>query len=330
MDATLRERTELCSLLGIDIPIIQAPIGSLVSPQLVASVGNAGALGMLASTWVDTTRLRADIAKVCELGTGRFGANFVLDFPVADNIAACLDAGVGIISTFWGDPAEAHRQIAAAGALHMHSIGSVAAARHAAEIGVDVIVAQGWEAGGHVRGGVTTMALVPAVVDAVSPIPVVAAGGIGDGRGIAAALMLGAQAAWIGTRFIVADESRAHDVYRRAVIYAGADDAVHTMCFDGGWPDAAHRALSNSTLQVWSAAGQPAGPDRPGDLDVVATTASGQPIRRYDDTPPLRNMAGDLDAMALYAGQSVELVTTSGTAEQIVAELVRELRAALA
>jgi NAD(P)H-dependent flavin oxidoreductase YrpB (nitropropane dioxygenase family) len=329
MEATPRERTELCILLGIDVPIIQAPIGSVVSPQLVASVGNAGALGMLASTWVDAARLRADINEVRAVGSGRFGANFVLDFPVADNIAACLDEGVDIISTFWGDPAEAHQQIAAAGALHMHSVGSVAEARRAAEIGVDVIVAQGWEAGGHVRGQVSTLALVPAVVDAVSPIPVVAAGGIGDGRGIAAALMLGAQAGWIGTRFILADESRAHDVYRSAVIDAAADDAVHTMCFDGGWPDAAHRAVSNSTMQAWSAAGQPAGPDRPGEQDVVATTASGHPIRRYDDSPPLRNMVGDLTAMALYAGQSVELVTTSASAEQIVADLMRELHAAL-
>jgi NAD(P)H-dependent flavin oxidoreductase YrpB (nitropropane dioxygenase family) len=322
-------QTRVADLLGIDIPIIQAPIGSVVTPGLVASVGNAGALGMLASTWVDTTRLRADISTVRELGCGRFGANFVLDFPVADNIAACLDEGVDIISTFWGDPAETHEQIAAAGAIHLHSVGSVGEARRAAEVGVDVIVAQGWEAGGHVRGQVGTLALVPAVVDAVSPIPVVAAGGIGDGRGIAAAHMLGAQAAWIGTRFIVADESRAHDVYRNAVIEASADTAVHTMCFDGGWPNAAHRALSNSTMRSWLAAGRPTGPDRPGEEDVVATNASGQPIRRYDDAPPLRNMVGDLDAMALYAGQSVELVTTSGSAGQIVADLVRELHAAL-
>ncbi len=329
MEPTARERTDLCRLLGIDVPIVQAPIGSVVSPQLVASVGSAGALGMLASTWADAARLRADIRKVRELGSGRFGANFVLEFPVTDNIATCLDEGVDVISTFWGDPEQAHRQIAAAGALHLHSVGSVVEARRAAEVGVDVIVAQGWEAGGHVSGRVGTLALVPAVVDAVSPVPVIAAGGIGDGRGIAAALMLGAQAAWIGTRFIVADESNAHDVYRRAVLDASADDSIHTMCFDGAWPDAAHRVLSNSTLQGWLAAGQPASPNRPGEQDVVATSTSGRSIRRYDRSPPLQNMAGSVDAMALYAGQSVDLVRTPGSAAHIVADLVRELREAL-
>jgi nitronate monooxygenase/enoyl-[acyl-carrier protein] reductase II len=325
----VRETTALCERLGIAVPIVQAPIGSLVSPELVASVADAGALGMLASTWVDADTLRAEIGRVRSLSSGRFGANFVLDFPVAENIAACLDEGVDVISTFWGDPRDVHAQIAAGGALHMHIVGSVDEARRAADAGVDVIVAQGWEAGGHVRGSVGTLVLVPAVVDAVRPIPVVAAGGIADGRGIAAALMLGAQAAWIGTRFVVADESRAHDVYRDAILAADGADAVHSMCFDGGWPDAAHRVLANDTLRGWTAAGAPAAPVRPGENDVIATTDSGRTIRRYHRAPPLRGMSGKLREMALYAGQSSALVSAGGSARQIVADLTAELRAAL-
>jgi nitronate monooxygenase/enoyl-[acyl-carrier protein] reductase II len=169
-------------------------------------------------------------------------------------------------------------------------------------------VAQGWEAGGHVRGTTTTMVLVPSVVDAVSPVPVMAAGGIGEGRGVAAALALGAQGVWLGTRFLVTEEAATADVYRQHLVAATAEDAVHTRCFDGGWPDAPHRALRNPTLRRWEEAGSPRTPGRPGEGDVVAVDAAGRVHRRYDDMVPVAGMKGDLDDLALYAGQSVQLV----------------------
>jgi NAD(P)H-dependent flavin oxidoreductase YrpB (nitropropane dioxygenase family) len=190
-------------------------------------------------------------------------------------------------------------------------------------------VAQGWEAGGHVVGRVSTLALTPAVVDAVAPVPVIAAGGIGDGRGLAAVLALGAQAGWLGTRFLTATEAATHDVYRRRVLDAAAEDAVHTRCFDGGWPDAPHRTLVNSTLSEWERAGAPPAPRRPGEGAVVATAGDGRAFRRYDDMMPVRGMEGDLEAMALYAGQSVGTVRTNGSAAGIVAALVAEATAAL-
>jgi NAD(P)H-dependent flavin oxidoreductase YrpB (nitropropane dioxygenase family) len=130
----------------------------------------------------------------------------------------CLREAVPVVSTFWGDPAPVSRRIRDAGALHMHTVGSVPEARHAADCGVDVIVAQGWEAGGHVRGTTTTMVLVPSVVDAVGPVPVMAAGGISDGRGVAAALVLGAQGAWLGTRFLAAAQAGAHPMYQDRLV----------------------------------------------------------------------------------------------------------------
>ncbi|MCM0674512.1 nitronate monooxygenase [Micromonospora phytophila] len=310
--------TPLCGHLGIDLPVVQAPVGSAASPELVAAVAEAGGLGMLALTWRTDAQAREQIQQVRRLTTRPFGANLVLDFPVASRLAVCLEQAVPIISTFWGDPATVHEPIHAAGALHLHTVGSVAEARRAVDAGVDVVVAQGWEAGGHIRGQVATMTLVPAVVDAIAPVPVIAAGGIADGRGLAAALALGAQAGWLGTRFLTAVEAHTHELYRRRLIDAAAVDAVHTRCFDGGWPGAPHRALRNPTIARWEAAGSPAAPARPGEGDVIATNAAGGAHRRYEDLIPLPGMSGALDEMAMYAGQSVELVRDALPAAQIV------------
>jgi nitronate monooxygenase/enoyl-[acyl-carrier protein] reductase II len=294
--------------MGIDLPIVQAPVGSAAGPKLVAAVSEAGGLGMLALTWQTPEQARRNIRRTRELTTRPFGANLVLDFPVEDLLTVCLDEGVPIISTFWGDPSRVNARVRGAGALHLHTVGEVAEAVHAVAGGVDVVVAQGWEAGGHVRGATSTMALVPAVVDAVGRVPVVAAGGIAEGRGVAAVLALGAQGAMLGTRFLATTEAVTHEVYRQHLVTATGVDAVYTRCFDGGWPHAPHRALRNATLRGGEAAGAPAPPHRPGEADVVAVDATGENHYRYEDLMPLPGMTGDLADMALYAGQSVNLV----------------------
>ena len=291
----------------------------------MAAVSAAGGLGMLALTWQGPAQARRSIRRVRELTSRPFGANLVLEFPVADLLSVCLDEGVPVISTFWGDPSEAGRRVRAAGALHLHTVGAVDEAVRAAACGVDAIVAQGWEAGGHVRGRSTTMVLVPAVVDAVGPVPVMAAGGIADGRGVAAALALGAQGAWMGTRFLATHEAFTHDVYRRHLVSAAADDTVHTGCFDGGWPGAPHRALRNDTVRRWEEAGSPSSPGRPGEGDVVTVDAVGRPHHRYEDLMPLPGMTGDPAAMAMYAGQSVHLVRDVRPAAEIVAGIAAHL-----
>ncbi|MGX7758878.1 NAD(P)H-dependent flavin oxidoreductase [Streptomyces angustmyceticus] len=320
--------TPLCRRLGVEVPVFQAPIGSAVSPELVAGVSRAGGLGMLALTWTPAGEIPRILDRVRELTERPFGANLVLDFPVADRLDACLEGGVPVISTFWGDPAGCTDRIRAAGAFHVHTVGSADEARHAADAGVDAVVAQGWEAGGHVRGLTATLPLVPAVVDAVSPLPVVAAGGIADGRGLAAALALGAQAGWMGTRFLAAAEARTHDIYRRRVVGARTEEAQYTGCFDGGWPNAPHRSLRNSTLASWEAAGSPLSA-RPGEGDIVARGADDAPYLRYQDAVPLAGMTGDVDAMALYAGQSAGLVRAVLPAAAIVARTVAEAKRAM-
>jgi nitronate monooxygenase len=208
----------------------------------------------------------------------------------------------------------------------MHTVGSAEEARRAVASGVDVVVAQGWEAGGHVWGKVATLPLVPAVVDAVTPVPVIAAGGIGDARGVAAVLALGAQAAWLGTRFLLAEEMPIHEDYRRRLIAAAETDPQwYPDLYDVGWPDSPHRALRNSTAKAWEAAGRPPDDQRPGKGDVIAHFASGEAIVRYEPAPPMVGTTGEIEALSMWAGQSVALARQPQSAADIVTELTSRL-----
>jgi nitronate monooxygenase/enoyl-[acyl-carrier protein] reductase II len=317
-------RTPLCEQLGIELPIVQAPIGPAALPELAAAVSNAGGLGMLSITWKPPSMISDEVRRTLALTTKAFGVNAILEFPSPEAIDAALELGVQVVSTFWGDPGLVHARIASAGAIHMHTVQSPEDARRAVDAGVDVVVAQGWEAGGHVLGEIATLPLVPAVVDAVDPVPVIAAGGIADGRGLAAALMLGAQAAWLGTRFVAATEAGSHGDYRERLVAAAAGDAVHTTCFNGGWPNAPHRVLRNRTLDAWEAAGQPAEPDRPGEGAAVASYDSGEPLPRYHAQMPLAEISGELSELANYAGQSVGLVHDVQPAADIIAAIAAQ------
>ena len=239
-------------------------------------------------------------------------------------LAACLEVGVPVVSFHRDDASPYISRVHASGALAMYTVGSAAEARRAVDAGVDVVVAQGWEAGGHVRGEVATLPLIPRVVDAVTPTPVVAAGGIADGRGMAAALTLGAVGVWLGTRFMMSAEAATHPVNRERLGRANETDTVYTTLFDIGWPGAPHRALRNSTVTRWEAAGRPPSGQRPGEGDVLGHTADGRPILRYRSLNPAAGATGDIEAMSLYAGQSVGLVTQSQSASAIVTEIAEE------
>jgi NAD(P)H-dependent flavin oxidoreductase YrpB (nitropropane dioxygenase family) len=233
---------------------------------------------------------------------------------------------VKVISFFWRDPGAVMDRCKSAGATVLHSVGNAEDARRAVASGVDVIVAQGWEAGGHVRGTVGNMALIPAVVDAVGgQVPVVAAGGIADGRGLAAALALGASGAWIGTRFLAAEETAIHPEYRRRLLAAGENDTVWLEdLFDVGWPAAPHRVLRNSTVAKWEAAGRPPTGRRHGAGEVIATSPTRGDVVRYRAYTPSADTTGDIEALSMWAGQGVGLVRKVQPAGEIVRELVAE------
>jgi NAD(P)H-dependent flavin oxidoreductase YrpB (nitropropane dioxygenase family) len=306
-----------CGRLGMTLPVVQAPIGSATTPALAAAVSEAGGLGLLALTWTRPDAAARAVAATAALTDRPFGINLVLQWDHDERLRACLDAGTRVVSTSWGDPAAVTDVVHDRGALHVHMVGSAAEARRAADAGVDAVVAQGWEAGGHVTGTVATLPLVPAVVDAVGPLPVLAGGGIADGRGLAAVLALGAVAGWVGTRFLLADEADVHPDYRARLIAAAETGTDHHLLYDGGWPDAPHRTLANSTLSEWEAAGRPAPGHRPGEGEPVAWRADGRPVPRYSSDLPTASMRGDTGAMALYSGQGVGLMSSTAPAGDI-------------
>jgi NAD(P)H-dependent flavin oxidoreductase YrpB (nitropropane dioxygenase family) len=314
--------TPVCELLGIEQPIVQAAMVDI--PQAAAAASNAGALGMLTLTW--SGDVGAVVRETAALTTRPFGGNLVLTDDRHRRLDQALDAGLRIVSFFLGDPGGYVEAVHDAGGVVMHTVGSAEEARRAVESGVDVIVAQGWEAGGHVGSTVATLPLVPAVVDAVAPVPVIAAGGIADARGVAAVFALGAQAAWVGTRFLLAEEMPIHEDYRRALIAAAETDPQwYPNLYDVGWPDSPHRALRNSTAKAWEAAGRPPDDQRPGIGDVIAHLASGEAIVRYEGAPPMVGTTGDIEALSMWAGQGVALTKESQSTADIVAELTSRL-----
>lgn len=323
--------TPLCDLLGIDLPIISAPISS--SPDFIAAVSNAGGLGVIQATWFEPEELRMTIAAVRARTDRPFGANFVLPLTEVDghaNLAVALEAGVPVISTFWGDPALVIKRIHEAGSLAFHTVGSAQEARRVVDLGVDAVVAQGVEAGGHVWGKIGTMVLTPTVVDAVPDAHVIAAGGIADGRGLAAVLALGAGAAWVGTRFLLSTECAIHPDYRERIVRARETDTVLSKVFDGGWPDAPSRCLMNDTVEAWIKAGRPAPGRRPNEGEIIAFDQFGAPILRYDIRDAMEGMIGATASMALYAGQSVGLTRVQKPMAEIIGEMAAEASKILA
>ncbi|WP_137702383.1 NAD(P)H-dependent flavin oxidoreductase [Marimonas lutisalis] len=212
------------------------------------------------------------------------------------------------------------------GLVVLMSVGSAEEAKIAADAGADVIVAQGWEAGGHVWGQVSTLALVPAVVDAVDK-PVVAAGGIADGRAMAAAMMLGTSGVWIGTRLLASREATIHQTYRTRLLEASESDTewAHDL-YDIDWPDAPHRALRNSTLQAWKKAGSLAPGKRPNENQVIGHRPTGEPVVRYQSYTPLPETSGDVEAMSLWAGQGVAQARKVSSAKDIVNEIYQDAK----
>src|SRR5437868_4160665 len=176
-----------------------------------------------------------------------------------------------------------------------------------------------------VRGTVATMPLVPAVVDAVSPAPVVAAGCIAGGWGLAASLALCAAGVWIGTRFLASDEGAFHSFYSGGSLQASGVGTMYLdNLFDLRWPNAPHRTLRNQTVQTWETAGRPASGKRPGEGEVIGTSKSVGPIVRYQSYTPGADAEGDIDAMSLWAGQSVGLVSKTQSAADIVREIAEQ------
>ena len=291
--------TRLTEMLGCRHPLQQAGIGGMTSPDLAIAVAQAGGLGMLTGTLGDKG-LRAQLDVLPPKGP--IGVNFLA--PFLDRAALeTASARSPLVELVWGVPdPELVRTIHTGGARAGWQVGSLDEAAAAADAGCDLVVAQGVEAGGHVRGSVGLIPLLDEVLSVSGDLAVVAAGGIGSGRAVAAALTAGADAVRVGTRFMAAAESVAHPSYVDALVRARAEDTVITTAFGHGWPDAPHRVLRSS---------------------VAAGEALGD-AQSWTPEWPDAHASGPVEARALYAGQSVGAVRSRQPAAAIVAELVEE------
>jgi nitronate monooxygenase/enoyl-[acyl-carrier protein] reductase II len=337
-------RTPLCRELGIEHPILSVGFGPGAGPELVAAVSNAGGCGVL-GTGLAADEIRSRIARVRELTDRPFGVNVIIaDLEagspeedqafVRDEVAAAIDERVPLLVLFWGDPApfvdDAHDN----DMKIFVQVGSVAEAKAAAAAGVDAVIVQGVEAGGHVRGTTSIWTLLPETVAAVEPVPVIASGGIGDGAGVARALELGAQGVSLGTRFVASDEAWIHPHHKQRVVDATATDTVYSDLYGDWWPDAPTRTLRNRTFDEWEAAGRPPAGQRPGEGTVIGTrraaTGEMQEWPRYAVglVPP--TFEGDFERVPLLVGESCAVVNDVKPAGEIVATLARDAKAALA
>jgi nitronate monooxygenase len=339
-------QTALCRLLGIEHPVLSAGIGGGARAELVGAVSDAGGFGVLGASGIEPEAIRAEIERIRALTDRPFGINVIIaEDSEADleedreffraQFRAAAEAGAAAVVLFWGDPAPLVDDAHALGLEVLIQVGLVEEAEAAAAAGVDAVIAQGVEAGGHVRGTTSVWELVPATVAAVSPLPVLASGGIGDGAGLARALSLGAQAVSLGTRFVASDESNAHPEYKRRVVASVAADTVYTEdLYDVWWPDAPHRTLRNRTFEEWEAAGRPASGTRPGEGTSIGRrrAQSGQIVEwpRYATGMATPDFDGDLDYAPLWAGESCSVVNDIKPAGEIVLELVRDAEVALA
>ena len=313
-------RTRICALLGIEHPIVLGGMGGATSPELVAAVSTAGGLGVLGSTRQNPEELARDAAAIRAATTRPFGLNLLLFLERPAQYEALLAARPRVISTAWaaveqdlgGYVARAH----AVGALAMHMISTVAEAKVAARAGADIIVAQGTEGGGHI-GLMGTMPLVPMVVSAVAPIPVLAAGGVADGRGLAAALALGADGVLLGTRFLATDEAPIAKGFKQAIVESDGHDTLVTEIPDVAngqvWPGAYVRVRRNRFIEEWVG--------RENELR----------LRRVEVSAQLREAAkaGDPDRGAIMIGQTAGLIDRVEPAGDLVRQISRDAEAIL-
>ena len=321
-------RKQFTASFGLAVPIVQAPTGSIAGPELAAAVSEAGAMGAMALTWAEP-ETAADAVRAVLAQTRRpFLVNYALAFPPR-SLAAALEAGAPVVTFSWGDPSRHVPLVRSFGARVGIQVTNAEGARRAAQHTPDFLVCQGVEAGGHVQATRDLRIVLAEVLAVAEGIPVVAAGGIGDGAAIAEVVRMGASAAMLGTRFVATHESRAHPEYKRLLLSAVETETALTVCFDGGWPYAPHRVLRNPTLEAWEGAGCPPAGQRPGEGDVLGATAAGDPILRYADTAPRAGFEGDIAAMCCYAGASVTAIHDLPSARDLVPRLWQETLAAL-
>ncbi len=309
--------TALTEMFDLQHPIILGPMGGVSGGRLAAAVTNAGGLGLVGGGYGDAAWLRTELSLVQQVARRPWGAGLITWAANSEAVDLVLSYRPHAMMLSFGDPRPYAAAIKAAGCKLICQVQGLDEARLALEVQADLIVAEGTEAGGH-GGSRATLPLVPAVVDAVTPIPVVAAGGIADGRGLAAALMLGAHGALIGTRFYASAEALGHDQAKQRIVAARGDQTARTRVFDivRGYPWPARytgRAIRNGFMERWHG--------REDDLgNVLETERVGYRTAA---------LAGDVETAVVWAGEGIDLIKSVESAAALVASIGADAEAVL-
>jgi nitronate monooxygenase len=322
--------TKFTKLVGCKVPIQQAGMAALANPQLAAAVSKAGALGMASVGGFSPEKVILELQEVKKLTSNPFGANFLVPVIPSDDVSESLrnselDESVRaasklarLVEFFYREPdARLIEIVHAEGALAAWQVGSKEEAKAAVDSGCDLVIAQGIEAGGHIRGKIGLIALLDRVLSSID-VPVIAAGGISSGRAMAAALAAGASAVRVGTRFAASEEAGPHPIYAKAMINAEAQDTVFTDEFATGWPNAPHRVIRASLEAAKAFQGDEVGQRFLKGIDEWV------PVRRLQPVAVTKEVKGNIEAMPHWAGEGVGSITSILPAGEIVNQLAGE------
>lgn len=307
-------QTSFTELVGCEVPIQLSPMPLVGTPELIGAVNNAGGMGALGTGPLPPEATIGLLDQVHAQTQRPFSVNILLPFLDLENVE--LAAKNATVVDFYHGPVDARLIdiVHGHGTLAGWQVGSLADAEAAAQAGCDLLIVRGVEGGGRMYG---TESLWPLLVDVVESVdvPVLAAGGIGDSRGVAAALAAGAAGVRMGTRFLAASESGVHPLYREALIAASADDSVMTDEFRSDWPDelSSSRVLRSSLQAAHAFEGEVVG--------ALAIGPSTMPVSRFGTAPPVPGSSGAIEAMAMYAGESVRFVRSQESATEIVSRV---------
>ena len=323
--------TSITRAFGLTTPTVNAGMAMIARPALAAAVCEAGGLGTIGSDINPPDVLRDLVRQTKALTKQPFGVDLIGDFVTDDHVSVLLEEQVALAIFFWTLPKAEHvARLKQAGIKVWIQVGRVTEAEEAVTLGADALIVQGAEAGGHNRAEASTMTLFPRIRRRFPGLPLLAAGGIADGTTMAAALVLGADAVWCGSRFLASQEADAHGAYKDRVLSAGVGDTAILSIYGPEWPGQAMRAIVNDGARV--ALGREAEAVRDAEGQIIGSTVlNGQtiPVPRYSAILPTRDFDGDIEQACLTAGQSAGNIEEILSAGEIIRRMTSEARAAL-